>query len=146
MDGFTAGSSMEDFGRRREDWVIAESPLMLGIVTPDMKLQNLNRTWEKLLGYPRASLIGKPLTRLIDPGEQASALVLVNTRSDDAKPVEFSLKCSDGSYRCFEWERRPAREGEGAFISGRDITERKKMETTANLQKYLQAKKAERSA
>jgi hypothetical protein len=32
------------------------------------------------------------------------------------------------------------------FITGRDITERKKMETTANLQRYLQAKKAERSA
>jgi hypothetical protein len=32
------------------------------------------------------------------------------------------------------------------FVTGRDVTERKKMETTANLQKYLQAKKAERSA
>jgi hypothetical protein len=28
------------------------------------------------------------------------------------------------------------------FIVGRDITERKKMETTANLQKYLQSRKA----
>jgi hypothetical protein len=32
------------------------------------------------------------------------------------------------------------------FIIGRDITERKKMETTANLQEYLRSKKAERSA
>jgi hypothetical protein len=30
------------------------------------------------------------------------------------------------------------------FITGRDITERKKMETTANLQRYLQSRKAER--
>jgi hypothetical protein len=32
------------------------------------------------------------------------------------------------------------------FVTGRDITERKKMETTANLQAYLRSRKAERSA
>ena len=137
---------LDDYGRRREDWVIEESPLLLGIVALDLRLKNLNRTWEKLLGYPRATLLGKPLTRLIDQGEQAQALMLVNTRLVEARPIEFSLRCNDGSYRCFEWERRPARGEEGMFITGRDITERKKMETTANLQKYLQAKKAERSA
>ena len=137
----------DDFGRRREDWVIEDSPLLLGVVALDLRLQNLNRTWEKLLGYPRTSLLGKPLTRLIDPGEQAAALSLVNTRGgSDARAVEFSLRCSDGTYRCFEWDRRPAREGEGTFIRGQDITERKKMETTANLQRYMQAKKSERSA
>ena len=139
-------NTMDDYGRRREDWVIEESPLLLGIVTLDLRLKNLNRTWEKALGYPRAMLLGKPLTRLIDQGEQAGALMLVNTRAaTEARPIEFSLRCNDGSYRCFEWERRPARGEEGMFITGRDITERKKMETTANLQKYLQAKKAERS-
>jgi len=137
----------DDYGRRREDWVIEESPFLLAIVALDLRLKNLNRTWEKVLGYPRAMLLGKPLTRLIDQGEQAPALMLVNTRRVvEARPIEFSLRCSDGSYRCFEWERRPARGEEGMFITGRDITERKKMETTANLQKYLQAKKAERSA
>ena len=137
----------DDFGRRREDWVIAESPLLLGIVALDLRLKNLNRTWEKVLGYPRAMLLGKPLTRLIDQGEQAQALMIVNTRLVvEGRRIEFSLRCSDGSYRCFEWERRPARGEEGMFITGRDITERKKMETTANLQKYLEAKKTERSA
>jgi PAS domain S-box-containing protein len=138
---------MDDYGRRREDWVIEESPLLLGIIAPDLRLKNLNRTWEKVLGYPRAMLLGKPLTRLIDQGEQAHALMLVNTRLVvEAKPIEFSLRCNDGSYRCFEWERRPARGEEGMFITGRDITERKKMETTSNLQKYLQSKKTGRSA
>ena len=137
----------DDYGRRREDWVIEESPLLLGIVALDLRLKNLNRTWEKVLGYPRAMLLGKPLTRLIDQGEQAAALMLVNARLVlEARPIEFSLRCSDGSYRCFEWDRRPARGEEGIFITGRDITERKKMETTANLQEYLRSKKAERSA
>ena len=137
----------EDFGRRREDWVITESPLLLGVVAPDLRLKNLNRTWETLLGYSRAMLLGKPLTRIIDQGEQAQALMLVNPRLvAEGRPIEFSLRCNDGSYRCFEWDRRPARGEEGMFVTGRDITERKKMETTANLQAYLRAKRAERSA
>ena len=135
---------MDDFGRRREDWVTEESPHLLGVVMLDLRLQHINRTWEILLGYPRALLLGKQLTRIIDPQEQAAALSLVNTR--DTRYIEFSIRCRDGTYRCFEWERRAAREGEGVFVRGQDITERKKMETTANLQRYMQQKKAERSA
>ena len=139
---------MDEFGRRREDWVIDETPMLLGVVTFELRLMNLNRSWERILGYPRVMLAGKPLTRLIDQGEHALALTLLNTRlaAAEIKPIEFSLRCYDGSYRCFEWERRPAREEEGVFIAGRDITERKRMETTANLQKYLQSRKSERSA
>jgi PAS domain S-box-containing protein len=135
---------MDEFGRRREDWVINETPLLLGVVTFELRLMNLNRSWETILGYPRAMLAGKPLTRLIDQGEHALALTLLNSRTAAAemKPIEFSLRCYDGSYRCFEWERRPARGEEGMFITGRDITERKRMETTANLQKYLQSRKS----
>jgi len=48
----------DDYGRRREDWVIEESPFLLGIVALDLRLKNLNRTWEKILGYPRAMLLG----------------------------------------------------------------------------------------
>ena len=39
----------DDYGRRREDWVIEESPFLLGIVALDLRLKNLNRTWEKVL-------------------------------------------------------------------------------------------------
>ena len=138
---------MEDFGRRREDWITADSPLLMGVVTVDLKLKIINRTWERILGYPRITLLDKPLTRLVDQNEHAAALTLVNTRLATAedRTIEFSLRCQDGSYRCFAWERRPAQGDEGVFITGHDITERKKMETTANLQRYLQSKKSERS-
>src|SRR3989442_2338451 len=106
------------------------------------------RRGKTIVGYASTVLAGKRLTRLIAQGEHALALTLLNTRPDPAenKPIEFSLRCHDGTSRCFEWERRPARGEEGVFIVGRDITERKKMETTANLQKYLQSRKSERSA
>jgi len=137
---------MEDFGRRKEDWISADSLLLLGVITSDLKLKIINRTWEKVLGYPRVTLVDKPLTRLVDQNEHTAALTLVNTRlaAVESREIEFSLRCKDGTYRCFAWERRPARGDEGVFITGRDITERKKMETTANLQRYLQSRKAER--
>src|SRR5205814_8806233 len=101
---------MNDFGRRREDWVIEESPYLLGVVALDLRPKNLNRTWEKFLGYPRALLLGKPLTNLIAQGEQAAAPMPANTRLvAEARQMESSLRCSDGSYRCIEWARRPAR-------------------------------------
>ncbi len=148
MEDFSKPESpKDDYGRRREDWVIEESPFLLGIVALDLRLKNLTLTWETVLGSPLARLLGKPLTRPIRPGRQAPPhFPFPPPHHAAARPIEFSLRCSDGSYRCFEWDRRPARGEEGMFITGRDITERKKMETTANLQKYLQAKKAERSA
>jgi PAS domain S-box-containing protein len=134
---------MESFGRRKEDEFLQESPLLLGIVTSEMKLKNINSSWERALGYRRDMLLDKSLTRLVDQNEHAKVLTLLNTRlaAVESAPIEFSLRCKDGSYKCFAWERRPGRDGEGVFIAGRDITARKMMETTANLQKYLQSRK-----
>ncbi len=81
---------MDEFGRRREDWVTNETPLLLGVVTFELRLMNLNRSWERILGYPRVMLAGKPLTRLIDQGEHALALTLLNTRPARADALEYA--------------------------------------------------------
>jgi len=145
--GISAREPMEDFLRRKEDWITADSPFLLGIIAHDLKLKIVNRTWERVLGYPRVTLLEKPLTRLVDRNEYAMASTLTNMRlaAVEGREIEFSLRCKDGTYRCFAWERRRARGDEGVFITGRDITERKKMETMASLQRYRQARKTERS-
>lgn len=134
---------MENFTRRKEDEFLQESPLLLGIVTAELKLKIVNSSWERALGYRREMLLEKSLIRLVDQNEHAKVLTLVNARlaAVESRPIEFSLRCRDGSYKCFAWERRPARDSEGTFIAGRDITARKVMETTANLQTYLQSRK-----
>ena len=120
-----------------------DSGFLLALVGFDLKMRVLNRTWEKLLGYPRELLIARPLTDLVDKDEQALAQMLVDERiagvSD--RPIEFTLRCRDASYRCFGWMSTPVPAEHAMFITGRDITERKKLETTDNLQRYLQAKK-----
>jgi PAS domain S-box-containing protein len=134
---------MANLGRRKEDLIPEDSTSLQGVLTPDLTLKSVNGAWEKLLGYSREALLAKSLLRFVDQNEHAAALTLVNLRlaAAENRPVEFSLRCRDGSYKCFAWERRPARGGEGTYVTGRDITERKKMETTANLQKYLQSKR-----
>jgi len=127
----------------RESVSSDKSEFLLALIGFDFSMRVLNRTWERLLGYPRELLLDKPLLRLVDKDEQVLAQMLVDQRiagvSD--RPIEFSLRCQNGTYKCFAWMSTPALTGQEMFVSGRDITERKKMETTDNLQRYLQAKK-----
>jgi PAS domain S-box-containing protein len=122
-----------------------DSEFLLAIIGFDFSMHVLNRTWERLLGYPSGVLLEKPLLLLVDKDEHVLARMLIDKRiagvSD--RPIEFSLHCQDGSYKCFAWMSSPSLTGQEMFISGRDITERKKAETTDNLQRYLQAKKTD---
>ncbi len=133
----------EDFGRRRNNLFFDESPFLVGVVGYDLKLKVANPAWQKILGYPREELLDRPLSRLVDRGEHAALLMLVNPRlfTAGAKPVEFSLRCKDGTYKCFLWERRPLPADQAMFVQGTDITQKKKMEVTANLQSYLRSRK-----
>jgi PAS domain S-box-containing protein len=135
-------SSVPNFGRRRDDQVSGESPHLEGIVAFDLTIKSVNAAWEKLLGYPREQLLEKALTRLVDQNEHASVFMLVNQRLQGTgdKQIEFSFRCRDGSYRCFLWERRPLPGRQAMQVTGKDITEKKKMETTANLQRYMQSR------
>jgi PAS domain S-box-containing protein len=120
-----------------------DSEFLLALVDYELRMMILNKTWQRVLGFPRDLLVGKPIMRLMDKDEIVLAMRLVKKRTEGVsdRPVEFSLHCQDGSYRCFAWMSTPSPAEQGMFISGRDITERKKMETTDNLQRYMQAKK-----
>jgi PAS domain S-box-containing protein len=134
---------MADTKFSRDNVSSDDSEFLLALIGFDLSLQALNRTWEKLLGYPRELLLGKELLRLVDKDEQVLVQMLVDKRIAGVtdRPIEFTLRCQDGTYKCFAWMSTPSLTGQEMFVSGRDITERKKMETTDNLQRYLQAKK-----
>ncbi len=119
------------------------SEFLLAIIGFDLSMHVLNRTWESSLGFPHGLLLGKSLLQFVDKDEHVLARMLVDKRiagvSD--RPIEFSLHCQDGTYKAFAWMSALSLTAQEMFISGRDITERKKAETTDNLQRYLQAKK-----
>jgi two-component system, NtrC family, sensor kinase len=115
-----------------------QSPNLLGVVTFDGTLKIINVAWEKVLGYPLNVLIGRKLSALADDGDRATVLRLVNPRlaAGEHVLIELSFKCSNGVYRAFVWERRPVATEQTMFIAGRDITEKKKIETTNSLKLY----------
>ena len=129
---------MDEPERRLNNAAFHDSPHLLGVVTYDGALRIVNAAWEKALGYRLDALIGRKLAALADANERATVLRLVNPRlaASDPAPIELSLKCSNGSYRAFVWERRPVAAEQTMFITGRDITEKKKIEITDSLKLY----------
>ncbi len=124
--------------RRQTDRAFQNSPDLLAVVTSEGVLKVANAAWERTLGFRLDELVGRPLFRLVDGNDRATALQLVNPRlvTTGAPPLELALRCKDLSYRSFLWNRRYLAAEQAVFISGRDITERKKMETTQNLRLY----------
>lgn len=135
-----------ELGRRQSDRSFQESPDLLAVVTSEGVLKVANYAWEKALGYRLDELIGRPFFKLVDAHDRTTALKLVNPRlaAAGSEVIELALRCKDLSYRSFLWNRRYMVAEQMVFIAGRDITERKKMETTQNLRQYVlyaQAKK-----
>jgi PAS domain S-box-containing protein len=127
------------FGRRQADIQFDQSADLLGVVALDFKLKSINPAWEKALGYGRNELVGRPLSAFVDSDEHIPVHRLLNPNrpAGPNEVIEFSLRCKDGSYRCFSWTQRAVPAEQVVFIIGKDITERKKLETTQNLQSYI---------
>jgi PAS domain S-box-containing protein len=127
------------FGRRQADIQFDQSPDLLGVVSLDLKLKAINLAWEKKLGYARNEMLGRPLSAFVDSDEHIPVHRLLNPNrpAGPNEIIEFSLRCKDGTYRCFSWTQRSVPAEQAVFIVGKDITERKKLETTQNLQTYI---------
>ena len=127
------------FGRRQADVQFDNSPHLLGVVSLDFKLKVINPAWEKFLGYGRPEMLGRSLSAFVDSGEHIPMHRLLNPNrpAGPNESIEFSLRCKDGTYRCFSWTQRSVPAEQVVFIIGKDITEQKKMETTQNLQMYI---------
>lgn len=120
------------------------SSVLLGIVGFDGKLKSPNSAWVKILGYPPQELLDRPLCELMQHDRSvAAALVDRLLAQDDFEPLEFGLRCKDGSCRWFLWHRRFASEHRATFIAGHDITERKSREVVSILRSYERPQRAD---
>lgn len=120
------------------------SSVLLGVVTPDGKLKSPNLAWTKILGYPPQELLDRPLSELMGHERRvAAALADRLLAQDDFEPMEFGLRCKDGSCKWFSWDRRFDPENRATFIAGHDITERKSREVASILRSYERSKGAD---
>jgi len=112
-----------------------ESQDLLAVVALDGTLKSVNASWKRVLGYEFNELVGRALSRLVDDQDRSRVIRLLNPRlvASDPAPVEIALRHKDRSYRIFTWERRKRAGEEAMFILGKDITQKKMMETTGSL-------------
>jgi PAS domain S-box-containing protein len=79
----------------------------------------LSAAWERVLGYGRAELDGRPLLGLIQlPRRSAHRLVLMLLDESEPCPIAFSLTRKDGTEVQLQWYRRFDAYDESVFIAG----------------------------
>jgi PAS domain S-box-containing protein len=108
---------------------------LLAVVALDGTLKSVNASWKRALGYELNEVVGRALFKLVDDQDRSRVIRLLNPRlvASDAAPIEIALRHKDRSYRIFAWKRRKRAGEEAMFISGKDITQKKMMETTGSL-------------
>lgn len=111
------------------------SPDLLCIA--DMKgcFLRINAAWQKTFGYSEAVLSGKPYISYVHPDDADDTINAMKRLQNQKEIVQFvnRFRNSSGEYRYIEWCTRL--EGEIAYVTGRDITE--KMQEDAKIKKLL---------
>jgi PAS domain S-box-containing protein len=120
------------------------SSVLLGVVGFDGKLESPNSAWAKILGHSPQELLDRPLCELMQHERPVAASLLDRLLAqDNFEPMEFGLRCKDGSCKWFLWHRRFDPERQATFIAGHDITERKSREIASILRSYERPERAE---
>src|SRR5262245_13061236 len=111
---------MSNLAQREEQ---DETRVLFGNVGRDARIKSLNSAWEKVLGYGREELKTLRLYELM-PMRPTAAIVVMKRILDTSTlgPIEFSLRCKDGTHKQFLWYRRYNPEARTMFISGREMT------------------------
>ena len=144
MDGTRFLSRLTGLMRGKRRLASDPAPVLLGLASFDGKLKFLNPAWEKILGYPSQELLDRPLRELMQQhGQAAVALVERLLAEDDFEPLEFGLRCQDGTFRWFLWHRRFDSEHQAIFIAGYDITEQKTWKIASLLRFFERPKRAD---
>jgi len=121
------------------------SPVLLGLAGFDGKLKFLNLAWEKVLGYPAQELLERPLCAVMQQHGGAAVALVQRLLAEDSfeQPLEFGLRCQDGTIKRFLWHRRFDSEHQAIFIAGYDITEQKGRDIASSLRSCEGPKRAD---
>ena len=145
MDGTRILSRLTGFIRGKRRFPSDPAPVLLGLAGFDGKLKFLNLAWEKILGYPAQELLERPLHELMQQHGEAAVALLERLLAEDSfeQPLEFGLRCQDGTCRWFLWHRRFDSEHQAIFIAGYDITEQKGRDIASSLRSCEGPKRAD---
>jgi PAS domain S-box-containing protein len=97
---------------------------LLAVIDFDGVLVRVNGAWERALGWPPASLVGKNFRELIHPADiDATIEAAARTRSDGVlRTFENRYRRADGSYRTLRWTAVVDAEHNVIYCGARDVT------------------------
>jgi diguanylate cyclase (GGDEF)-like protein/PAS domain S-box-containing protein len=98
---------------------------LLATITPDGRFTLLNPAWEDTLGWPRASLLGRPMRELVHPDDAGQTIaMLLAGHEQTAQIANFTnrYRHRDGSWRWLLWSARS--DGRVWYAAAKDVTDR----------------------
>jgi diguanylate cyclase (GGDEF)-like protein/PAS domain S-box-containing protein len=101
------------------------SPDLLATIAPDGRFTMLNPAWEDTLGWPRESLLGRPMREFVHPDDAGqTAAMLLAGRDQSAQIVNFTnrYRHRDGSWRWLLWSARS--DGQSWYGVAKDVSDR----------------------
>ena len=95
------------------------------IAGTDGYFRQLNKAWEKTLGYHLNDLEGKSFFTFVHPDDLDATNQAVAALQSQKEVLAFVNRyyCKDGTYKWIEWQAYPS--GDMIYAAARDITERK---------------------
>lgn len=108
---------------------------LLYILGTDDYFKRVNPAFEKLLGRTAEELLTQPFAEFIHPDDRAATLNAIEKAKTGAliPLLENRFACTDGSYRWLDWSIHPVLSEGVLYGVGRDITERKQIESELKL-------------
>ena len=134
LSGLLTGSQAE----RDRLWEL--SPDLLTVVSYDGRLERINPSWTRVLGWDEETLLARPYVEILHPDEVESIGGLLADMQASGQPVllEDRLLTASGDWRTFVWTLSPEPGGERLYGVGRDVTEeRAQSERLATAQEAL---------
>jgi PAS domain S-box-containing protein len=103
---------------------------LLSIIGFDGRFKRVNRSFQRLLGYPKAELISRTALGILHPDDVEPARAALAQLADgrDLAGFEARVVCADGSVRWLEWNMRTMPERGAVYSVGRDTTDRRRAE------------------
>jgi PAS domain S-box-containing protein len=103
---------------------------LLGIASLDGYFTRVNPAFERTLGYPRETLLARPLFDFIHPEDVERSRRALESLGHGHQLVQFENRYvrSDGSLSWLEWNVRPERERGVVYVAARDVTDRRQTE------------------
>lgn len=114
---------------REIDDIYDLSPDLLCILDVDGYLKRVNPAFERVLGYPTAELLSRPLVSFVHPDDRARAQQMIDTLPEAGGPTKFDIRYvgPDGETRWLEWSARPMVESGLIYGAARDVTDSRRL-------------------